>query len=130
MVVLDSSFLVDIIQKDPAAIEKLKELESNDEMICTTVINILELYKGAYRSSQIERNLLQVEEIISSLIHLQIDSGVQEIFGKLSASLLKNGNRIGDFDEVIAAICLAHNQNILTRDSHFNKIPDLSVLSY
>ena len=44
MVVLDSSFLVDIIQKDPAAIEKLKELERNDEMICTTVINILELY--------------------------------------------------------------------------------------
>jgi len=28
MVVLDSSFLVDIIQKDPAAIEKLKELEN------------------------------------------------------------------------------------------------------
>jgi predicted nucleic acid-binding protein len=130
MVVLDSSFLIDIIQKDPAAIEKLKELESNDEMICTTVISILELYKGAYRSSQVERNLLQVEEIISSLIHLQIDCGVYETFGKLSASLLKNGNRIGDFDEVIAAICLAHNQNILTGDSHFNKIIDLSILSY
>ncbi len=117
-------------KKDPAAIEKLKELERNDEMICTTDIYILEHFKGAYRSSQAEKNLLQVEEIISSLIHLQIDSGVQEIFGKRSASLLKNGNRIGDFDEVIAAICLAHNQNILTRDSHFNKIPDLSVLSY
>ncbi len=50
MVVLDSSFLIDIIQKDPAAIEKLKELESNDEMICTTVINILELYNLTYRS--------------------------------------------------------------------------------
>lgn len=99
-------------------------------MICTTVINILELFKGAYRSSQVEKNLLQVQEILSSLIHLQIDSGVQETFGKLSASLLKSGNRIGDFDELIAAICLAHNQNILTRDFHFNKVPDLSVLSY
>ena len=107
MVVLDSSFLIDIIQKDPAAIEKLKELERNDEMICSTIINILEIFKGAYLSSQIEKNLLQVEEIISSLIHLQIDSGVQEIFGKLSASLLKSGNRIGDFDEVIAGYVLS-----------------------
>ena len=99
-------------------------------MICTTVINVLELYKGAYRSSQVEKNILQIEKIISGIIQLQIDSGVQETFGKLTASLLKDGNRIGDFDEVIVAICIAHNQNILTRDSHFSRVPELSVFTY
>lgn len=109
---------------------KLVALEEENEMICTTIITALELFKGVYRSSQWEENKRQVEEIISSLILLQIESGDLETFGNLSSDLLKCGNRIGDFDGLIAAICISHNQNIVTRDSHFSRLPGLDVQSY
>ena len=52
MVVLDTSFLIDLIKKDKRAMAKLVALEEENEMICTTIINALELFKGVYRSSQ------------------------------------------------------------------------------
>lgn len=130
MVVLDTSFLIDLIKKENRAMAKLLELEDDNEMICTTIVNALELFKGVYRSSQLEKNKREVEEIISNLILLQIESGVLDTFGKLSSVLLKNGNLIGDFDELIAAICISHNQSIVSRDSHFSRIPGLDVHSY
>lgn len=52
MVVLDTSFLVDLIRKDSLPLEKLIELEESGEILSTTTINILELFKGVYRSSK------------------------------------------------------------------------------
>ncbi|NLV27319.1 MAG: type II toxin-antitoxin system VapC family toxin [Methanomicrobiales archaeon] len=130
MVVLDTSFLIDLIKKDKRAMVKLLALEEDNEMICTTIVNVLELFKGAYRSSQTDKNKRLVEEIISSLILLQIEPGVLDTFGKLSSELLTYGNRIGDFDELIAAICISNNQSIVTRDSHFTRLPGLDVQSY
>ena len=52
MTVLDTSFLIDVIRKDPVALKKIKEYEESDEELCTTVINSLELIKGVYCSNR------------------------------------------------------------------------------
>lgn len=130
MTVLDTSFLVDLIRKDPVTLHTIKEYEERDEDLCTTVINSLELIRGVYCSSQRDQNKREVNAILSALNVLNIDQEVQEIFGKISSDCFHEGCTIGDFDELIAAICISHNQRIITRNSHFNRIPGLSVIQY
>ena len=53
-----------------------------------------------------------------------------EAFGRIAAGLYLKGTSIGDFDEVIAAIALCNDGEIMTRDGDFEKIPDLNVIGY
>lgn len=51
-----------------------------------------------------------------------------ERFGRLRGELESRGTIVGDFDIMIAAIALAHNQTVLTRDvEHFQRISGLVV---
>jgi tRNA(fMet)-specific endonuclease VapC len=61
---------------------------------------------------------------------LPVDETIFEAFGRLAAGLCIGGNPIGDFDEVIAAIALFNDGEIVTRDRHFEKIPELKVIAY
>ena len=46
-----------LIGKDKNAIAKLRELVENGERLATTPINATELFKGAYRSKNINEKL-------------------------------------------------------------------------
>ncbi len=130
MPTLDTSFLIDLIRHKPEALIKIDELEDIGIPLATTAINILELYKGVYQSMSIERNMVEVKEILRALIELDIDESTYDVYGTLSAELKKNGNSIGDFDELIAAITLCNDGIIVTRDHHFSKVSSLKIETY
>ena len=54
MPVLDTTFLVDLLRKRPAACRKLNELEEGEAFLATTCMNVLELYRGVYLSFAVE----------------------------------------------------------------------------
>ena len=89
----------------------------------------MELYKGAYVSGN-SNNLIKVRTILKLFTLLPVDETIYEAFGRIAAGLYIQGNPIGDFDEVIAAIALCNDGEIITRDRHFEKIPDLTVIAY
>ncbi|MCT8337377.1 type II toxin-antitoxin system VapC family toxin [Methanoculleus sp. Afa-1] len=130
MPTLDTSFLIDLIRHDPEAMRTLKAMEREGLPLATTAINALELYRGAFLSTSVQENLREVEAITRALIELPITEETYRIFGTLAAELQARGSRIGDFDEVIAAITLAGDGEIVTRDSHFTRVPGLKVRTY
>ena len=130
MPTLDTSFLIDLIRHDPEAMRTLKAMEREGLPLATTAINALELYRGAFLSASVQANLREVEAITRALIELPITEETYRIFGTLVAELQARGSRIGDFDEVIAAITLAGDGEIVTRDSHFTRVPGLKVRTY
>ncbi|MDD4567086.1 MAG: type II toxin-antitoxin system VapC family toxin [Methanoculleus chikugoensis] len=130
MPTLDTSFLIDLIRHDPEAMRTLKAMEREGLPLATTAINALELYRGAFLSASVQANLREVEAITRALIELPITEETYRIFGTLAAELQARGSRIGDFDEVIAAITLAGDGEIVTRDSHFTRVPGLKVRTY
>ena len=73
----------------------------------TTPITALELYRGAFLSTNPERSLAVAKKILATLIVLPLDDEAAIIFGASSARLRSEERRIGDFDEVIASIELA-----------------------
>ncbi len=52
-IVVDSNVLIDLLREKEYAVNKIKELEKNEEL-ATTDINAFELYFGAYNSKQKE----------------------------------------------------------------------------
>ena len=129
MPVADTSFLVDLMRKDPGALSIYEDFEQQGIALATTAITAMELYKGAYVSKNRD-NILKVRTILELFILLPVDETVYEVFGRIAAGLCLTSNPVGDFDEVIAAITLCNDGKIITRDRHFEKIPGLMVTGY
>jgi tRNA(fMet)-specific endonuclease VapC len=128
MVCLDTSVLVSIIRKDKNAIEKLRIESDRDANISTTIINLCELYGGAYRSKNPEKELEKVEAAISSLRILELTMGASLRYGNLLNSLSLRRNPIGDFDLLIASIVMEFGEPLATRNTeHFGRVPGLKL---
>lgn len=130
MPTLDTSLLVDLIRHDPEAMRTLEAMEQERLPLATTALNAFELYRGAFLSASVQANLREVEAIMAALIELPNTDETYRIFGALAAELRENGRPIGDFDEVIAAVTLANDGEIVTRDDHFTSVPGLTVRMY
>ncbi len=130
MPTLDTSFLIDLIRQKPEAMAKINELIEVGIPLVTPTINILELYRGAFLSASIRDNLQEVKIIQNALIDLAIDDDTYEAFGALSADQRREGNPIGEFDELIASITLCNDGIIIPRDRHFLQVPGLKVEMY
>jgi len=129
MPVADTSFLVDLMRRDPGALNRYADFEQQGIALATTAITAMELYKGAYVSKNRD-NILKVRTILELFILLPVDETMYEVFGRIAAGLCLTGTPVGDFDEVIAAITLCNDGEIITRDRHFEKIPGLKVTGY
>ncbi len=129
MLIIDTSTLIDALHRKDAAIKKILELEETGETLCTTQINVLELYKGVYIPTKSEEGLEKVKKLLDAFLILPINEDTYEMFGELAALLRQRGDSIGDFDELIAAIALNQRAAIVSRDSHFERVPGLKVIS-
>ena len=129
MPVADSSFLVDIMRREAGAIRLFEQYENADQSLSTTGITALELYKGAYCSSD-RNNLEKVKKVLGLFTIIPVDEYIYEAYGRLAAGLQLNGRPLGVFDEVIAAIALCTDQEIITRDQHFRNVPGLTIVQY
>jgi len=128
MIIIDTSVLIDALRRNQAALSKISELEESGDILCTTQINVLELYKGAYSPTSSKNGLEKVKKMLEALVILKIDEEVYDLFGELSSELRRRGKFIGDFDELIAAMALNYEAAIVSTDGHFQDVPGLKVI--
>ena len=88
----------------------------------------MELYRGAFLSADPEKNLAAAKKILDSFLVLPLDDEAAVVFGASSARLRSEGRWIGGFDEVIAAIALVRDREMVTRDEHFREVAGLKVV--
>lgn len=130
MLVLDTTILIDALHRRKAALKKIIELEETKETICTTQINVLELYKGAFFPTKSDEDILKVKRLLDALVVININDDTYELFAVLSSELKSRGESINDFDELIAAITMTNGAAIVTNDNHFRRIPGLRVIPH
>ena len=128
MVCLDTSVLVALIRKDREAMEGLRTEAEAGGIVSTTVINLCELYSGAYGSRAPQKELEKVQDLLTHTYLLEFGLGAARRYGGLvNDGALKSGP-IGDFDLMIASIALENNEKLVTRNlKHFNRVPGLVV---
>ncbi|GAB6192363.1 PIN domain-containing protein [Desulfocastanea catecholica] len=96
-----------------------------------SIITMMELYYGAYKSQNIDANLAKLKTIENSFILLSPGQETVEVFGKLKAGLELQGLRLADMDLIIAAISLTHNLTLITNNQkHFGRIPGLKLANW
>jgi len=128
MTCLDTSVLVALIRKDPAAMNELRAEAERGGMISTTMINLCELYAGAYGSKAPQRELQKVQDLLSHMRILDLDVGATKRYGGLVNDDALRREPIGDFDLMIASIALEQNEKLVTRNlRHFSRVPGLVV---
>jgi predicted nucleic acid-binding protein len=88
----------------------------------------MELYYGAYKSQQITANAARVKTLGQSIEMAPINAAVAETFCMIKATLESRGNRLDDFDLIIAATALANNLILVTNNTeHFSRIDSLKL---
>jgi tRNA(fMet)-specific endonuclease VapC len=130
MLVLDTSFIIDAMRGNKEALRLLGDLEKEDDLLCTTSMNALELFRGAYLSRNRDEKIAKVRRILEQLLVLPITEETYDVYGAISASLSSEGQQMGDFDEIIAAIAISHGGTVVTRDRHFDRLPMMKVVHY
>ena len=127
--IVDTDILIDLLRKKDYAVSLMKTLEDEVEL-ATSAINAFELYRGAYKSQNQEKNLASVKGLLNSLRMLNTDEDSMEIAGNITASLERDGNMIDIRDLLIASIALVNSSGVLTNNvKHFSRIKHLRVVS-
>ncbi len=89
-----------------------------------------ELFFGAEKSGRPEANRRKIENLISANVILPCDSAVAREYGRLKALLRRQGTPIPDNDIWIAAIALRNELTLVSRDRHFERIPELRLVAW
>ncbi len=89
-----------------------------------------ELYKGAFKSSQSEKNVLLIETFLQTVALLHPDTSTAVHYAQLSLELERKGTPIPENDVWIAALALECAMPLATRDAHFNHVTSLQLLRW
>jgi tRNA(fMet)-specific endonuclease VapC len=108
------------------ATERFLKCAKSDVKIPSVVL--YELYYGAEKSQQRERNLGKIRTFISELEIVPFDEQAAECAGKIRANLERNGQVIGGNDMLIAAVALANNASLVTNNTReFERVSGLVI---
>lgn len=128
MLCLDTDIVIEYLKGNRIVVNKI---EYTKEQLYITPITLLELYYGAYRSTQVEKHLKEVRELLELFSVLEMDSRVYEEFGKIKAQLQEEGKVIDNFDLLIGVTCRIHNARLVTNNTkHFSKIKNLNITNW
>ncbi len=125
--ILDTDILIALLKGEKDADKAMESLEQNGEQAAITMLTAYELLRGAYISSNPQKNLAKVQELIANMNVLELTLQACEEASKIYRDLRKAGHLIGEFDTLIAAIAKTYVEPVMTRDGHFKLITDIKL---
>jgi predicted nucleic acid-binding protein len=128
--ILDTTFVIDLIKGRLDAITKLKELENNSIQYAITSPTVFELWSGLVSLEKSEKEKQKTISLISEQIIYFLDDKSAEEAGKIDGKLIKLGKQIEPEDCMIAGIAVKNNQALVTKDQHFDRIEGLKIEKY
>ena len=129
MYLLDTDTIIYIFKGHLRVLENLRR--NFNEPMSLSVISLMELYYGAYKSQQVTGNLAKIRTLESKLEIIPVGRESSEVFGMIKANLEKQGTPLDDFDLTLASCALAHNLVLVTNDvKHFQRIDGLRLVNW
>ena len=113
-------------RRPPHVFERFRQ--EGPERIGISSLSVAELNSGMEKSQRVQGNLAALEEFLYPLTILTFDERAAYAYGKLRATLERQGTPIGPLDTLIAAHALRLEATLVTNNTHeFARIPDLLV---
>ena len=125
IVCLDTDILIDAIRAE----EPLSRLASiSGSGACATIITILELYYGAFKSKN-AGDVALVDLLKNDITIIDLNEEDARLAGKMMAELDKKGSRLDFRDVAIGAICINRRMTLITRNTkHFGRLSAYGLL--
>lgn len=132
--IVDTSFVLDIIDGIEQAVEKERGVEAAGVPLVIPAMTLLELYIGVGKVANSTQERQQVEAILDTYPLVEMTSSISRRAGRLLGEQMNAGDGdgpgIGKVDAAIAATALERGGPILTADSHFETIDGIEVETY
>jgi tRNA(fMet)-specific endonuclease VapC len=96
--------------------------------LALSVVSYGELVYGAFKSAHPAENLAKVRRIAELYPLVEVSRGVMDTFGQLKAELEVAGQRLDDFDVLIASTAIMLGYVLVTNNErHYRRVPGLVV---
>jgi len=133
--IVDTSFILDVIDDVEAAIEKERELEATGVPLVIPAMTVLELYIGVGTVADTPAERQHVDAVLDSYPLVDMTPSISRRAGGLLGEQLANadssdGPGLGKGDAAIAATALERDEPVLAADAHFENVPGLTVETY
>ena len=126
---LDTDYCVDIIRSKAFRERSLPWIRTHEVGdLGISVITLAELEYGVRKSSNQERNKRALDKFILPLEVAEFDNNAAVYYGKIRASLEKNGKPVGSLDMLIGATAMALGIPLVTNNvKEFKRIRGLEI---
>lgn len=105
--------------------------DAGQENVAISIITLAELRYGAYWSAKPDENNVAIDDFISGIAVLGLDSHTAHSFGEVKAELRRAGMLIADFDLLIGVTARTHGLTLVTNNAdHFERIAGLKLTNW
>jgi tRNA(fMet)-specific endonuclease VapC len=106
--------------------QRLEASQPQDIVLCSVVK--AELFYGAMKSANPQKNLAKLQPFVSRFVSFPFDDAASTEYGRIRAELEKQGTPIGPNDLLIAAIGLANDITVVTHNTReFSRVAGLRL---
>jgi tRNA(fMet)-specific endonuclease VapC len=110
--------------KPTSVMKKFLQYSAGD--LSLSSITVSELYFGVYKSDFVEKNLKALNKFLLPFNIIEYDLNASVEYGKIRATLEKQGNIIGPLDTQIAAHARSLDMTLITNNTkEFQRVDDL-----
>ncbi len=125
MKLVDTNILIYLLRYQPEYL-KIRFAKEINEGLFISSVTLAELRKGIELSKKREQTEQALSEIVSLLIVIPFGEKEAGEYGRIWASLRKNGYTVGEFDIMIAATAAVHDLPLVTNNTKdFRNIPGI-----
>jgi tRNA(fMet)-specific endonuclease VapC len=115
--------------RDRGVRDKLLALDPEAVSLCSVVK--AELCYGARNSQHVDANMLRLQGFFAAFSSFPFDDVAAEHYGAVRAQLRRQGTLIGPNDLMIAAIALANDVTLVSRNqTEFHRVVGLRVVTW
>ena len=127
---LDTNICIYAIKRRPESIFRVLTSQEAGSVALSTV-TVAELYHGAARSQNPERNRAALEQFLIPLVLADFDLEAAITFGVIKTALERNGTPIGPLDTMIAAHALSLDLTLVTNNEReFRHVTELTITNW
>ena len=129
--ILETSFLIDMMRGRPEAVALVQEIDRSGENIALPSPGLFELWVGAGRSRRSCGEMERIDSLIASFDVLTLTDVDAKEAGLLQARLSLAGATMGTVDVLLAGMAKAREETLVTGDRDFTAVRrDVRIRSY
>ncbi len=127
---LDTNICSYILKSHPLSVKAHFEQVGTRDLFISTVV-LAELYYGAARHPKEPTIRKEIDDFVSRLAVIPWDDIAADHYGRIQATMEKNGTPIGAMDMMIAAHARSQGATLVSNNiQHFDKVPGLLMANW